>query len=83
MQTQSIKTRKYNSLYFYFPTHSLNKILKVKVTTARSKVKLRCHHDVALIHLPTNVATKYQLHTQYFKGQGHYGKVKGQIIGIS
>ena len=108
-----------------------------KVTTARSKVKSRSHHDDAHLHLITNVPTKYQLATPYrfqdiawtrflrsrslqrgqrsnqgntmmlhtynptsvsvlsihflhltvseispgqdFIGQGHYGKVKGQI----
>ena len=55
---------------------------------ARSKVKSRSHYGVAHLHLPTNVPTKYQLPTltlseiqpeQDFIGQGHYGKVKGQI----
>ena len=55
---------------------------------ARSKVKSRSHHDVAHLHPLTNVTTKYQLPTPYgfrdiawqnFIGQGHYGKVKGQI----
>ena len=43
-----------------FPRYSVDKILKVKVTTARSKVKSRSHHDI--VHLPTltNVPTKYQ-----------------------
>ena len=34
------------------------KILKVKVTTVRSKVKLRSHHDIAHLQLSTNVLTK-------------------------
>ena len=55
---------------------------------ARSKVKSRSDHDVAHLHPLTNVPTKYQLPTPYgFRdialqdliGQGHYGKVKGQI----
>ena len=55
---------------------------------ARSKVKSRSDHDVAHLHLLTNVPTKYQLPTPYgfrdiawtrFIGQGDYGKVKGQI----
>ena len=45
------------------------KILKVKVTTARSKVKSRSHHDIASIHQLTNVPTKYQLPAPYsFRG---------------
>ena len=56
---------------------------------ARSKVKSRLHHDIVHLHPLTNVPTKYQLPTPYgfqekkagqdFIGQGHYGKVKGQI----
>ena len=66
----------------------MNKILKVKVTTARLKVKSRPHHDVAHLLPQTNVSTKYQLPTPYafrdivwkaFIVQGHYGIVKGQI----
>ena len=48
-----------------FPRYSPDKILKVKVTTARSKVKSRSHHDVAQLHPLTNVPTKYQLPTPY------------------
>ena len=36
-----------------------------KVTTARSKVKSRSHHDVAHLHSLTNVPTKYQVPTPY------------------
>ena len=43
-----------------FPRHSPNRILKVRVTTARSKVISRSHHDVAHLHPLTNVPTKYQ-----------------------
>ena len=32
---------------------------------ARSKIKLRSHHDVAHLHPLTNVPTKYQLPTPY------------------
>ena len=42
-----------------FPRYSLDKILQVKVTTARSKVKSRSHHDTAHLHPLTNVPTKY------------------------
>ena len=41
------------------------KILKVKVTTAKSKVKSRSDHDVAHLQPLTNVPTKYQLPTTY------------------
>ena len=41
--------------------------LKVNVTTARSKVKSKSHHDNAHLHPPlqTNVPTKYQLPVPY------------------
>ena len=48
-----------------FPRYSLDKILYVKVTTARSKVKSRSDHDVAHLHPLINVPTKYQLPTPY------------------
>ena len=48
-----------------FLRHDPDKILCVKVTTARSKVKSWSHHDVALLHPLTNVPTKYQLPTPY------------------
>ena len=32
---------------------------------ARSKIKSRSHHDIAHLHLLTNVPTKYQLPTPY------------------
>ena len=48
-----------------FPTYSLDKILEVKVTTARSKVKSRSHHDVLHLHTLANVPTQYQLPTPY------------------
>ena len=68
------------------PRNSLDKILKLMVTTTRSKVKSRSHHDVAYLQPLSNVPTKYQLPALYsfrdiarqkFKGQGHYGKIKG------
>ena len=45
------------------------------------------HHDAAPLTTSTNVPATYFLHLtvseiwpgQDFKGQGHYGKVKGQI----
>ena len=40
-------------------------IFKLKVTTARSKVKSRSDHDVAHLQPLTNVPTKYQLPTPY------------------
>ena len=42
-----------------------NKILKVKVTTTRSKVKSRSHHDAAHLQPLTNIPTKHQLPTPY------------------
>ena len=45
--------------------YSPDKILKVKVTTARSKVKSRSHYDVAHLQSTTSVPTKYQLPTPY------------------
>ena len=42
-----------------------NKILKVKVTTTRSKVKSRSHHDAAHLQPLTNVPTKHQIPTPY------------------
>ena len=48
-----------------FPRYSPDQILEVKVTTARSKVKSRSHHDVAHLHPLTNVPTKDQLPTPY------------------
>ena len=49
----------------WFPRYSPNKILKVKVTMARSKIKSRSDHDAAHLQPPTNVPTKYQLPTPY------------------
>ena len=60
-----------------------DKILQVKVITARSKVKSRSHHDVAHLHPQTHVPTSINfLHLtvseiwpgQNFIGQGHYGE---------
>ena len=48
-----------------FPRYSPDKIFKLKVTTARSKVKSRSDHDVAHLHILTNVPTKYQLPIPY------------------
>ena len=44
-----------------FLRYSPDKIFKLKVTTARSKVKSRSDHDIAHLHLLTNIPTKYQL----------------------
>ena len=46
-----------------FLRYSLDKIFKVKVPTARSKVKSSSHHDVAHLQPLTNVPTKYHLPT--------------------
>ena len=48
-----------------FLRYSLDKIFKLKVTTARSKVKSRSHHDAAHLQPLTNVPTKHQLPTPY------------------
>ena len=48
-----------------FLRYSPDNILKVKVTTARSKVKSRSDQDVAHLQLLTNVPAKYQLPTPY------------------
>ena len=42
-----------------------NKILQVKVTATRSKVKSRSHHDAAHLQPLTNLPTKHQLSTPY------------------
>ena len=72
---------KSTSYILWFPKYSPDKALYVKVTTARSKVKSRSHHDVLHLHTIANVPTQYQLPTPYgFRdiGQGHYGKVKSR-----
>ena len=48
-----------------FLRYSPDNILKVKVTTARSKVKSRSDHDAAHLHPLSNIPTKYQLPTPY------------------
>ena len=48
-----------------FPRYGPDKIFKVKVTTARSKVKSRLNYDVAHLHPLTNVPTKYHHPTPY------------------
>ena len=54
-----------SSYTLQFPRYSPYKILEVKVTTARSKVKSRSHYDVAHLQALTNVSTKYQLPAPY------------------
>ena len=71
----------FNTLWI--PKYNLYNISKFKVTTASSKVKSRLHHDVGYL----NPLTIHFLHLwvseallgQDFKGQGHYGNVKGHI----
>ena len=55
---------------------------------ARSKVKLRSHHDILHLHtIAMSICSIKFLHLMVSKiypeqdiiGQGHYGKVKGQI----
>ena len=55
----------WTSYTLWFPRYGPDKIFKVKVTTARSKVKSRLNYDVAHLHPPTNVPTKYQHPTPY------------------
>ena len=45
--------------------NSSDKILKVTVTTERSRVISRSHHNVATLPLTTNVSTKYQFPVPY------------------
>ena len=45
----------------WFPRYSPDKIFKLKVTTARSKVKSRSDHNIAHLHPPTNVPTTYRI----------------------
>ena len=42
-----------------------DRFLQIKVTTARSMVKSRSHHDDPHLHLLMNVPTRYQLPTPY------------------
>ena len=58
------------SYTLWLPRYGPDKIFNLKVTTARSKVKSRSDHDVALLHPPTpppppptNVPAKYELPT--------------------
>ena len=71
-----------------FLRYSPYKILKFKVTLARSNVNSRSHYNVAQINPLTIELTNYQLlhltdseiqTRQHMNGQGHYSKVKGQI----
>ena len=48
-----------------FLRYNQDRILKVKVATARSKVKSRSHHDFAHLYPLTTVPNKYQLPTPY------------------
>ena len=48
-----------------FLKYSPDKILKVNVITARSKVKSRSHHDIAYLQPLTNYPTKYKLPIPY------------------
>ena len=54
---------------------------KVKVITARSKVKSRSNFDKAQLHPLTNVATKYKLPTPYcFRDMARTRKFKVKVI---
>ena len=73
------------SYIWWFLRHCPHRILKVKVTTARLKVKSRSHHDAAYLQPPANVPTKYQLDTPYAFQDitrtrfSNLSKVEGQI----
>ena len=57
---------KYQPSYtLWFQRHSPDKIFKLKVNAARSKVNSRSHPNVSHLHTLTNVPTKYQLHTPH------------------
>ena len=60
-----------------FQRYSPDNILKVMVTTARSKCKSRLQHDDAHLQPLTTVPSKYQIPTQFPKYNP--GKVKGEI----
>ena len=70
-----------------FPRYNPDNILTVKVTTKRSKVNSRSHHDIAHLHSLTNVHTNINfLHltvsdiwSKQFFFQS-YSKVKGEIM---
>ena len=78
-----------NFLHLTVSKYSPDKILKVKVNTARSTVKSRSHYDNENC---TPQQQSYQVSTSYtlqflryrpdkcFKGQGHFSKVKGQTM---
>ena len=77
-----------NLLHLTESKNSPDTILKLMVTTRRSKIKSRSHHNVA--HLQPKAMSRASisfLHItvseiqprQDFKSQGHYGTVKGQI----
>ena len=64
-QLQPMSLPNINLLHLLVQRYSLDKILWVKVTTARSKVKSRPHHNIAHLQHLTNFPTKYQLPTPY------------------
>ena len=54
----------------WLPRYSPDKILKVRVNTARLEIRSRSHHDVA--NPLSNIPEKYQLQTCYiFSKVGH------------
>ena len=61
--------------------------LKVKVTTARSKVKSRSQHDTAHQQPPSNVPSKYQPYgcsnISLIRCYSHYDKFKGYVTSRS
>ena len=56
----SIHTKYQLPISLQFQRYSPDKMLKLKVTMARAKVKSRSHHDIAHLHSPNNVHTMYK-----------------------
>ena len=87
LQTKPMSIPRINFLFLKLSEiYSPAKILRVKITTARRKVKSISHHDVARLQPELNGPAKCHLPTppeiqpaKDFKGQGYYNKVKGQI----
>ena len=77
-----------NCLHQWLQDIACTRFLKIKVTTTRSHLKSRLHHDTARLHpqpmfLPSInflhlTVSKYTAQTRFQK-QGHYIKVKDQM----
>ena len=63
-QGHTMMLHTYNTQPMSLPSiNVLDKILYIKVTTARLQVKSRSHHDNAHLQPTNNLPTKYQLPT--------------------